>query len=862
MIFVLGKSFRAHLRQSRVLSQAATLVPPFVFPQTLISSQTKSTKPNAPSAPSKKLAMSFHDLYSSGLRPPRCPVCRATKNLLRCGGCKVVNYCGPAHQSSDRPEHKTECNAIKKARQILEQAEAELRAKPSDFALPEDVFNTAVGHFWGILDTRPYMRARFAFVEALLKAKDCKPAVELALDNLLDMLRLCRGDNMGLRDFVPALMLRLGREQECYDFIKWWATGTDADYDWSDTTLPYLNVHGADCFEPVDKLISEYGSLSHLVILTLLKLRFYLELESFQVEAESSVPFGAPLDVSDIDTMRPLGEIVRSKLKKMSMEEGCIMVDTLKEQYDTLRRAVSDRNPWFWDLLVEEEDPSLVAHYSHGSKEEAELTLKICLHAWQETEDAILMISTDTTDSAPAYESCLDDVDNIRAALDAPLSSASGLEKRRGGLLNVFPSSFTPPTTTIAPTSLFRPSTSDGAHPSRLVMGNDPKKVLVYVDGACTDNGQPGLNPRGGWAVVYGPRPSDFVSGQLEQKGPFDNHAYVPTSSRAELRAAIAAMRLCDWRREGFTSIMIATDSTYVVDGATSWLQNWVRNGWRTKNRGEVKNQDLWQLLLGEVERWDLDGVGVGFWRIPRELNQRADSAAKQAAREGTSPPLDFQDVVLPPSATISPAPSGRPAPRILTICLEWEDMFNEIYAGLISKISSKAKMDRAATPEAAFQFLNQSPPPSVILITDGGIARKNQKKLWQRVIDHLRGGATVVLAGCFSSMLNTSEFDRFFALANVPWRRGSYYRTDVKLSRPAVPADIAEKLPASYSQKAQYIRNVEFPSRWYSETERIDAEAAVAFGQVDSGFLGYVGDVNPEKGSESVVLAMCGLLD
>lgn len=49
-------------------------------------------------------------------------------------------------------------------------------------------------------------------------------SVREALEHMQDMLRLCRSDNMGLRDIVPTMMLRLDLDQECYDFVKWRAT--------------------------------------------------------------------------------------------------------------------------------------------------------------------------------------------------------------------------------------------------------------------------------------------------------------------------------------------------------------------------------------------------------------------------------------------------------------------------------------------------------------------------------------------------------------------------------------------------------------------------------------------------------------
>ena len=58
---------------------------------------------------------------------------------------------------------------------------------------------------------------------ALLKIKT-NAALLAAHAHLMDMLRLCWGDNMGVRDLVPALKLRLGKDQDCHDFCKWWAT--------------------------------------------------------------------------------------------------------------------------------------------------------------------------------------------------------------------------------------------------------------------------------------------------------------------------------------------------------------------------------------------------------------------------------------------------------------------------------------------------------------------------------------------------------------------------------------------------------------------------------------------------------------
>ncbi|OWT42227.1 RNase H domain protein [Pochonia chlamydosporia 170] len=180
---------------------------------------------------------------------------------------------------------------------------------------------------------------------------------------------------------------------------------------------------------------------------------------------------------------------------------------------------------------------------------------------------------------------------------------------------------------------------------ARFIRRDDSEQLLIYADGACLNNGQP--NPKAGWAFVFKPdtnQPSGIVSARLEKKGPFGD-AFAQTSNRAELRAVLAALRFRHWRGEGFSTLVFATDSEYVAEGATSWIRGWVRNGWKTSTGADVKNKDMCEVLLGEVERWDDEGLKIQFWRIPRTLNGMADSAAKQAARK-VEDPDDYRDVL------------------------------------------------------------------------------------------------------------------------------------------------------------------------------------------------------------------------
>lgn len=196
------------------------------------------------------------------------------------------------------------------------------------------------------------------------------------------------------------------------------------------------------------------------------------------------------------------------------------------------------------------------------------------------------------------------------------------------------------------PEILFAPEICpDNSIPApRFVRRNYPRQLLIYTDGSCLSNGREAA--RAGCGFVYRPAtgwkftgvPSGWkldtigaVDFGLELCGP-DGQPHEQTSNRAELRAVIAALRFRLWRNEGFQSLVIATDSTYVVAGATEWVKKWVRNGWRTAKGCPVKNQDLWNALLETLEKSAGDGLQVMFWQIPRELNSEADRFARKGA--------------------------------------------------------------------------------------------------------------------------------------------------------------------------------------------------------------------------------------
>ncbi|EGZ23918.1 hypothetical protein PHYSODRAFT_382041, partial [Phytophthora sojae] len=165
--------------------------------------------------------------------------------------CQTVLYCGREHQSEHFASHKSACKRVKKMRDRMAEEAAKVRSATEDDWTPANAFETHVGLFWGIQSTRPYMRAKLEVIRALSTIAS-RPAIEAALAECMDCMKLCRRDNLGFREIIPTLMLLLDRYQEAYDFIKWFETqGKDPKFDWGEVELPFLNVRGSDMTEEI-----------------------------------------------------------------------------------------------------------------------------------------------------------------------------------------------------------------------------------------------------------------------------------------------------------------------------------------------------------------------------------------------------------------------------------------------------------------------------------------------------------------------------------------------------------------------------------------------------------------------------------
>ena len=139
--------------------------------------------------------------------------------------------------------------------------------------------------------------------------------------------------------------------------------------------------------------------------------------------------------------------------------------------------------------------------------------------------------------------------------------------------------------------------------------------IFAYTDGACSGNPGPG-----GWGVILQAKEDHNIIKERELYG----GELETTNNRMELMAAISSLE----NLEKPTKLTIITDSNYVKGGVTDWINNWKKNNWKTANKKDVKNIDLWKRL--DVAR----SKHQVTWRWVKghsgqDENERADALAR-----------------------------------------------------------------------------------------------------------------------------------------------------------------------------------------------------------------------------------------
>lgn len=139
------------------------------------------------------------------------------------------------------------------------------------------------------------------------------------------------------------------------------------------------------------------------------------------------------------------------------------------------------------------------------------------------------------------------------------------------------------------------------------------EEVTIYTDGACSGNPGPG-----GWGAIL-----MYKDNKKEISGGKEN----TTNNVMELTAVIEALKLLKFP----CKVNLYSDSAYVVNAFTQkWINNWQKNNWKTADKQDVKNKELWQELLTLTKTHQVTFIKVKG-HADNEYNNRCDELARQA---------------------------------------------------------------------------------------------------------------------------------------------------------------------------------------------------------------------------------------
>ena len=150
-------------------------------------------------------------------------------------------------------------------------------------------------------------------------------------------------------------------------------------------------------------------------------------------------------------------------------------------------------------------------------------------------------------------------------------------------------------------------------------MSTNQDKIIIYCDGACSNN-QSSIN-KGGWGAVlrYKNNLKEICGGKRNT-----------TNQQMEIMACIRALEAIKTKNIG---IEVFSDSAYLVNCINQkWYKKWEQNGWTNSKREAVANQDLWLRLLDLINTFQ---SGIKFIKVKGHAGIKLNEIADNLARKG-----------------------------------------------------------------------------------------------------------------------------------------------------------------------------------------------------------------------------------
>lgn len=378
------------------------------FPDAFILSRLSDPEPRCMNPLDLKLNHQVRPILLSG-----CAICPKQNDLIDCPACLAMTYCSQEHLLLDQASHEKICEPIVAARERAEEWRVKLENDPSQ------PFRTNVGNLHSIPEAQRY----FAELSTLIELHEPirhRTTVERQLIFAFHIMYMSGIDSQGYRFKVPALMMRINRDQECYDFMKW-RTDESEDPN-SKTALNYLSLRFAnptlvnpiipnprrdfvgyeqeDIFEPIDVFSPETPMMT-LIPLCLLKIRFMFDIQRMHLAARA---FGDNLGgdvlglvLKNVPFTKQIAEN-QDLIKSGIARHGALKA--LMGQVLQLYRKVKGMNHLVWKGMVwPMRRNNQWPREDHTLEEEMKAQVKMNWESWIESPGAIALLQEIMTEA-------------------------------------------------------------------------------------------------------------------------------------------------------------------------------------------------------------------------------------------------------------------------------------------------------------------------------------------------------------------------------------------------------------------------------------------------------------------------------
>ena len=202
--------------------------------------------------------------------------------------------------------------------------------------------------------------------------------------------------------------------------------------------------------------------------------------------------------------------------------------------------------------------------------------------------------------------------------------------------------------------------------------------------------------------------------------------------------------------------------------------------------------------------------------------------------------------------------------------------VFEDLYAALRAKIETNYDLVKKTTVPTLINHLFQpQPQPQAVLVIDGGLSKQKFKKVQIKLSEYAKAGGAVIMCCLFSSFVSQPDFTTLMQNMDLDWDWGDYHRSNFALN-PSLASIFGhsafKSLQKSYSMKAIHLKDVPAEAKVYLPTAesrtqsmvfpatKVDTAQCPAVWQTHGdGYVGFIGDVNNEVGSQALLMALLG---